>query len=141
MELQATPTPNRDQHNLDHPGPELDPDEDPAERCLARLLRSFFPTHVGEGNRRQARPYIRSSAVGRGSLPAGSPRAKDLIAALEALGFVDGGRRGHLYAPWSPAVGRKAPGLRSEISSYLRDGSRGPSVEALLDRIRRAGHW
>jgi hypothetical protein len=63
-----------------------------------------------------------------------------MIAALRSVGFESGGRRGHLYVPWSSIAGCKSPELRSEFSDYLRDGSKGPAVQALLDRIRRAGN-
>jgi hypothetical protein len=146
MELQdknATTRASRSRglHDHDLPGAEPHPDKDPAEQCLARLLRTFFPSHVGENSPHQARPYIRTSAVGRGALPPKSPRPVDLISALESLGFVDGGRQGHLYAPWSSVAGRKSARLRGEMSKFLRDGTRSPAVEALLDRIRRVGNW
>jgi hypothetical protein len=119
-----------------------DPSRDPAVECLVRLLRPFFPSLVGPSGQHQARPYIRSSAIGRGAFPTGSPGAPALISALKAEGFSDGGRQGHLYAPWSSVVGAFDVQLRREMSAFLRNnGERGPAIERLLTRIRREGDW
>ena len=117
------------------------PGRDPAEECLVRVLRAFFPTHVGAGDRHQARGYIRTSAIGRGSYPPGSPGPKDLIAALEAMGFSQRVHRGHLQAPWGRRGGSAPVRLRNEMSAFLRDGRKGPGVLALLGRVRRGASW
>lgn len=114
---------------------------DAAEECLTRLLRTFFPSHVGAGSQHQARGYIRVSAIGRGTHPAGSPEARQLIAALEAVGFSRRVHREHLQTPWGSRGGRRYVEIRNELSAYLRDGTRGPNVRALLDRIRREARW
>jgi hypothetical protein len=114
---------------------------DPVEECLVRLLRPFFPSRVGPPGQHQARPYIRSSAIGRGAFPPGSPSAPALILALKAEGFTTGGRQGHLYAPWSSVAGALNVELRNEMSTFLRNRERGPAIERLLDRIRQDGTW
>ncbi len=117
------------------------PSSDPAEEGLVRLLRTFFPSRVGPAGQLQSRPYIRTSAIGRGAFPFGSPGAPALISALKSEGFSDGGRQGHLYAPWSSVVGAFNVELRNEMSAFLRHGEQGPATQRLLDRIRRDGDW
>ena len=114
---------------------------DPVEDCLVRTLKPFFPSRVGPSGQHQARSYIRSSAIGRGAFPPGSPGAPALISALKAEGFTSGGRQGHLYAPWSSVVGAFDVELRNEISIFLRNREQGPTIERLLDRIRQDGTW
>lgn len=111
--------------------------EDPALECLRRVLRPFFPTRAGNPEERQARGYIRSSALGRGAFPPGSPHPTTLRALLEAEGFTSGGRQGHLYAPWSSVAGVTRPDLRSELLAFLKNGSRGPTVERMLTKVRK----
>lgn len=108
------------------------------EACLRRSLRSFFPSHIGSGSALQARPYIRLSALGRGSMPAGSPGQEELQRIFEAQGFTTGGRSDHLYGPWSSVAGASASGvaLRNELLEFLLDSTkRGPSVQRMLDKI------
>lgn len=115
----------------------------PAEACLRALLKLFFPVRAGAGTQRQARGYIRSSAIGRGSLPQGSPSATALEDVLRSVGFTSGGRRAHLYAPWASIVGSgaEAVSLRNEMIAFLATGRRSPRIEELIDRVRRLGSW
>lgn len=118
------------------------PAADPAVECLRQLIRPFFPSRVGAPGTHQARDYIRSSAIGRGVLPDGSPSVTDLTGFLTAEGFTKGGRQGHLYAPWSDVAGATRVGLRSEFSAFLRNqNSRGSTIQQLLDKIRKAAGW
>jgi hypothetical protein len=113
---------------------------DPAVDCLVRLLRPFFPSTVS--GEHQARPYIRTTAIGRGLMPEGAPEPKTLITILKSAGFTDGGREGHLYAPYSSVAGNKSPALRSELSAFLRDRTkRSATVSDLITRIRQNGTW
>jgi hypothetical protein len=108
------------------------------EVCLRRALRSFFPSHIGSDRSLQARPYIRLSALGRGSMPAGSPGQEELQRIFETQGFTTGGRSDHLYGPWSSVAGASASGvaLRNELLEYLFDTTkRGPKVQLMLDKI------
>lgn len=108
------------------------------EVCLKRALRSFFPSHIGARRALQARPYIRLSALGRGSMPSGSPGQEELQRIFETQGFTTGGRPDHLYAPWSSVAGASAPGfaLRNELLEFLLDPKkRGPKVELMLNKI------
>lgn len=116
--------------------------QDPGVECLRQLLRPFFPSRVGESGTHQARDYIRSSALGRGVFPQGSPSPSELTNLLSAEGFTRGGRQGHIYAPWSDVAGSTRVHLRSEFSAFLRNqASRGPTIQALLDKIRRSAGW
>jgi hypothetical protein len=126
---------------IDTPGTAVTPQPDPAEVCLTRLLRTFFPSNFGASARHQARGYIRTSAIGRGSYPQGSPGPKGLISALESLGFSQRVHRGHLQAPWGSRGRSRSLRLRNELSAFLRDGRKGPNVRALLTRIRNEGRW
>lgn len=111
-----------------------------AEACLRRALRAFFPTHLGDGSALQARRYIRLSALGRGSMPAGSPGQEALKHILESVGFTDGGRSDHIYAPWSGVAGASQAGmeLRTELLEFLRDGTNcSTRVRSMLTRIER----
>ncbi|MGA3827817.1 hypothetical protein [Pseudomonas chlororaphis] len=108
------------------------------EACLRRALRAFFPSHLGAGSALQARPYIRLSALGRGSMPAGSPGQEELQRIFETQGFTTGGRSDHLYGPWSSVAGASASGvaLRNELLEFLLDSTkRGPNVQRMLDKI------
>lgn len=109
-----------------------------AEACLRRALRAFFPSHIGDGSALQVRRYIRLSALGRGSMPAGSPGQEALKQILESVGFSDGGRPDHMYAPWSGVAGASQSGmeLRTELLDFLRDGSnRSTRVQHMLTKI------
>ena len=109
-----------------------------AEVCLRRALRAFFPSHIGDGSDVQARRYTRLSALGRGRMPAGSPGQEALKQIFESVGFTDGGRSDHMYAPWSGVAGASQAGmeLRTELLNFLRDGSnRSPRVQHMLTRI------
>jgi hypothetical protein len=118
------------------------PPGDPAADCLRRLLRPFFPSHATGGPaEHQARPYIRSSAVGRGVFPPGTPSHAALVALLRSLGFTDGGRSGHIYAPWSAVAGASDWELRNELSAFLRDGTRTPRIEQCITRLDREGSF
>lgn len=111
-----------------------------AEACLRRALRAFFPSHLGDSSALQVRRYIRLSALGRGSMPAGSPGQEALKQILESVGFSDGGRSDHMYAPWSGVAGASQAGmeLRTELLDFLRDGSnRSPRVQSMLTKIER----
>ena len=111
-----------------------------AEACLRRALRAFFPSHIGDGSALQARRYTRLSAMGRGSMPAGSPGQEALKQILESFGFTDGGRSDHIYAPWSGVAGASHAGmeLRTELLDFLRDGAnRSPRVQSMLTKIER----
>jgi hypothetical protein len=109
-----------------------------AEACLRRALRAFFPSHIGDGSALQARRYTRLSAMGRGSMPPGAPGQEALKQILESVGFSDGGRPDHIYAPWSGVAGASQAGmeLRTELLEFLRDGShRSPRVQHMLTKI------
>lgn len=109
-----------------------------AEACLRRALRAFFPSHIGDGSALQVRRYIRLSALGRGSMPAGSPSQEELKQIFESVGFTDGGRSDHMYAPWSGVAGasQAGMGLRTELLDFLRDGgSRSARVQHMLTQI------
>lgn len=109
-----------------------------AEACLRRALRAFFPSHIGDGSALQARRYIRLSALGRGSMPAGSPSQEELKQIFESVGFTDGGRSDHMYAPWSGVAGASQAGmeLRTELLDFLRDGgNRSTRVQQMLTKI------
>jgi len=108
------------------------------EACLRRALRAFFPSHLGSSSALQARPYIRLSALGRGSMPVGSPGQEELQRILEAQGFTTGGRSDHLYGPWSSVAGASVSGvaLRNELLEFLLDSTkRGLNVQRMLDKI------
>jgi NACHT domain len=110
----------------------------PAEACLRRALRAFFPPHIGAGSALQARKYIRLSALGRGSLPPGSPGQEQLQQIFESVGFSTGGRYDHLYGPWSGVAGASAAGmaLRNELVDFLLDSSnQGENVQLLIEKI------
>lgn len=109
-----------------------------AEACLRRALRAFFPSHIGDSSALQARRYTRLSAMGRGSMPPGSPGQEALKQILESVGFSDGGRSDHIYAPWSGVAGASQAGmeLRTELLDFLRDGAhRSHRVQLLLTKI------
>lgn len=109
-----------------------------AEACLRRALRAFFPSHIGDGSALQVRRYIRLSALGRGSMPAGAPGQEELQRIFESVGFTTGGRADHLYAPWSGVAGATQSGmeLRTELLDFLRDGNkRSPSVQRMMSRL------
>lgn len=108
------------------------------EACLHRALRAFFPSHVGSGSTPQARPYIRLSALGRGSMPAGSPGQEQLQQIFESVGFTTGGRSDHLYGPWSGVVGASAEGiaLRNELVDFLLDRHKqSDTVKRLIAKV------
>ncbi|WP_158626644.1 pentapeptide repeat-containing protein [Corallococcus interemptor] len=115
----------------------------PAEECLRRLLRPFFPSRVGSRGEIQARRYIRLSAIGRGVFPNGSPDSSRLQEALLSVGFTPGGRSDHLYAPWSGVAGASEAGfaLRNEMIAFIRTGKRSPKIDSLLQRIDRDSEW
>jgi hypothetical protein len=117
--------------------------EQKGARTLLRALRPFFPSHVGEGLAPQARPYIRLSALGRGSLPEGAPGQAALQRLLEAEGFTTGGRADHLYAPWSSVAGggEKAFRLRKELLAFVTNHHKGPTIERMIKRIVRDAGW
>lgn len=108
------------------------------EACLRRALRAFFPSHIGPSSALQARKYIRLSALGRGSMPPGSPGQEQLQQIFESVGFSTGGRFDHLYAPWSGVAGASAAGmaLRNELVDFLLDSSKqGEAVQRLIKKI------
>lgn len=110
----------------------------PGEACLRRALRAFFPSHIGSGSALQARKYIRLSALGRGSMPLGSPGQEQLQQIFESVGFSTGGRSDHLYGPWSGVAGASSAGmaLRNELVDFLLDSSnRGSTVQLLIEKI------
>lgn len=112
--------------------------ENRAEACLRRALRAFFPSHIGSDGALQARPYIRLSALGRGSVPEGSPGQAQLQQIFEAVGFTTGGRSDHLYGPWSSVVGASASGvaLRNELVEFMLDITKqGASISKMIERI------
>ena len=119
------------------------PSRQPAVECLMAILKPFFPRRAGSDAQLQARPYIRSSAIGRGRLPTGAPTASALIDILFSEGFTDGGREAHVYAPWSPVAGAKdgSVELRTELLAFVREGRQGKTVKRLLGRIGRAASW
>lgn len=114
-----------------------------ADECLRAILKPFFPRRAGATRQLQARPYIRSSAVGRGRLPAGSPTGDTLIGILYSAGFTDGGREGHVYAPWSSVAGARDSGveLRNELLAFLLDGQQGNTVRQLIQKVQQAASW
>lgn len=122
-----------------------DYDEAPSkiDRTLRGLLNPFFPRRVGSGDQRQARGYIRSSALGRGVWPDGAPTGSELMDILLSSGFTTGGREGHVYAPWSSVVGSgdEAMEIRNELLAYLHNRKRGPFVDQLIEKIQRAAEW
>lgn len=120
-----------------------DESKDPAEVCARAMLKPFFPVRAGTADQRQARGYIRTSALGRGAMPAGAPADGDLLAILESFGFSKGGRQAHLYAPWSGVGGASADGvlLRNELLTFLTSGARSQRVERLIEKVRQAGMW
>ena len=108
------------------------------EACLRRALRAFFPSQIGHGSALQARKYIRLSALGRGSMPPGSPGQEQLQQIFESVGFSTGGRPDHLYGPWSGVAGASAAGmaLRNELVDFLLDSSsQGETVQRLIQKI------
>lgn len=108
------------------------------EVCLRRALRAFFPSHIGDSSALQTRRYIRLSALGRGSMPVGSPSQEELKQILESVGFTDGGRSDHVYAPWSGVAGASQAGmeLRTELLDFLRDGAnRSTRVQRMLVKL------
>lgn len=114
--------------------------ESKAETCLRRALRTFFPSHIGSGSSPQARRYIRLSALGRGSMPPGSPGQERLQQIFETVGFTTGGRADHLYGPWSSVVGASASGLdlRSELVDFLLDSTKqGPNIQKMIGKIEQ----
>ncbi len=115
----------------------------PEVATLRSMLKTFFPSRVGDRGQRQVRPYIRSSALGRGSLPKGAPTGETMFRILEAFGFTDGGRANHLYAPWSSVAGGGPDEIefRNELNDFLSKDARSVRVTQLLERIRRAGTW
>jgi len=109
-----------------------------AEACLRRALRAFFPSHIGPNSALQARKYIRLSALGRGSMPPGSPGQEQLQQIFESVGFSTGGRSDHLYGPWSGVAGASDAGmaLRNELVGFLLDNSnQGKTVQLLIHKI------
>lgn len=117
------------------------PEANPAEECLVRLLRPFFPSWAGPGGEIQARQYIRLSALGRGAMPSGSPSDGELLAILQAEGFSHGGRADHLYAPWSSITGARRRELRNEMAAFLRSRARSPAIDRMLRKIDAAATW
>lgn len=116
-------------------------DVDPVVECLKQTLRTFFPSRVGPDGDIQARRYIRLSALGRGTMPAGSPGKEALQSMLESVGFKTGGRPDHLYAPWSSVLGggEDERRVREELVEFMKSSSsQGPTVTELLRKIRRA---
>ncbi|BDT66688.1 hypothetical protein os1_08520 [Comamonadaceae bacterium OS-1] len=108
------------------------------EACLRRALRAFFPSHIGPSSALQARKYIRLSALGRGSMPSGSPGQEQLQQIFESVGFSTGGRSDHLYGPWSGVAGASTAGmaLRNELVDFLLDsGNQGQIVQRLIQKI------
>lgn len=108
------------------------------EACLARALRTFFPSHIGANGALQARKYIRLSALGRGSMPQGAPGQEELQQIFESVGFTTGGRSDHLYGPWSQVAGASAAGiaLRNELVDFLLDNkNQGETVRLLIQKI------
>jgi len=108
------------------------------EACLRRALRAFFPSHIGPGSVLQARNYIRLSALGRGSMPPGSPGQEQLRQIFESVGFSTGGRPDHMYGPWSGVAGASTTGmaLRNELVDFLLDSSnQGKTVQRLIQKI------
>ncbi|TCW31801.1 NACHT domain-containing protein [Gulbenkiania mobilis] len=108
------------------------------EACLRRALRAFFPSHIGAGSALQARKYIRLSALGRGSMPPGSPGQEQLQQIFESVGFSTGGRSDHLYGPWSGVAGASSAGmaLRNELVDFLLDSSnQGKTVQLLIQKL------
>lgn len=106
--------------------------------CLRRALRAFFPSHTGPNSALQARKYIRLSALGRGSMPPGSPGQEQLQQIFESVGFTTGGRSDHLYGPWSGVAGASTTGiaLRNELVEFLLDSSQqGETVRRLIQKI------
>jgi uncharacterized protein YjbI with pentapeptide repeats len=114
-----------------------------AQQCLRAMLKPFFPRRMGEGGEIQARRYIRSSALGRGVLPAMSPPAPVLLQFLEAEGFSTGGRTAHIYAPWSSVVGAgdNAIVLRNELIEFMRTDKESRTVKRILEKIRKSANW
>ena len=111
---------------------------------LRATLKTFFPRRAGDDKQLQVRQYIRSSALGRGALPEGSPTGETLFDILCTVGFTDGGRDRHLYAPWSELVGGGdlAIRLRNEFGDFMSRGiTTGETVTALLGKIRKAANW
>lgn len=114
------------------------PHNSPAEACLLRSLHAFFPPHIGAHNALQARKYIRLSALGRGSMPPGSPGQEQLQQIFESVGFTTGGRSDHLYGPWSGVAGASTAGiaLRNELAEFILDSSKqGSIVKRLIQKI------
>ncbi|WP_370683056.1 NACHT domain-containing protein [Pseudomonas syringae pv. atrofaciens] len=111
-----------------------------AVTCLRRALRTFFPSHTGSGTALQARRYIRLSALGRGSMPPGSPGQERLQQIFESVGFTTGGRADHLYGPWAGVVGVGLAGidLRNELVEFLHDSSKqGSTVKKMIGKIEQ----
>lgn len=115
----------------------------PGELALRSVLRTFFTTWVGAGTFPQPRRYIRSSSLGRGAVPDGMPSNSPLIDILYAEGFTDGGRDGHVYAPWSPVGGRTKVGLdmKAAFIDYLVNGRRNEHVDRLQRRLEKEAGW
>lgn len=112
---------------------------DPVDIIVRNLLKPFFPRRAGADAQLQARPYIRSSAVGRGRMPKDAPGASDLTDVLLSEGFTNGGREAHVYGPWSSVAGAGADAIttRNEMIEYLYKGNAGPRVRRLQDKVRK----
>ncbi|WP_173178113.1 NACHT domain-containing protein [Pseudomonas tohonis] len=111
---------------------------DPSIECLRRTLAPFFPSRVGSSPDIQARRYIRLSALGRGRMPAKSPSPDELKSILESIGFADGGRSDHLYAPWASVLGgaEEERKIREDIINFLMHKDiESPTIQKLLRRI------
>jgi hypothetical protein len=115
----------------------------PSVQAVRSVLRTFFPDWRGDGQPPQARPYIRSSALGRGAVPDGMPSNAALVTILHQEGFSDGGRDNHVYAPWSQVGGKTKEGLdmRNAYVDYLMNGRSNAFIDSLRDRLMKAAGW
>lgn len=113
------------------------------DKCLRSLLKRFFERWAGESERRQARDYIRTSSLGRGVWPDGSPTKTQLEKILLSMDFIRGGRSGHIWAPWSQLAGGGAREreIRTQLLLYLQNSEESQYVKELKEKIQDNARW
>ena len=132
-----------ERHSLTGISKSLQSVESKADRCLKSLLKRFFERWAGASDRRQVRDYIRTSSLGRGVWPEGSPTKSQLVDILLSEDFTRGGRQAHIYAPWSDVAGGDIAEreIRSELLAYLQNNEQSDYVKMLKNKIEDAATW